>query len=213
MARLTAVVLIVAALVALPACGDDSEDAAADPPAWNHDPGDASGPTGWGSIDESYEQCVSGSEQSPVDIATTVETLLPRLEFNYPPTPLVVENTGHVIEVPMPEESENTLLIGDGAYRLAQYHFHAPSEHTLDGKSFEAEAHLVHESDDGQLAVVGVFLDEGLSERARRCRSSRMPRTRQAKRWRSTEGQSRCELLPRVDPARSSTTTSRTGAH
>ena len=163
MARLTAIVLIVAALVALPACGDDSEDAAADPPAWNHDPGDAIGPTGWGSLDESYEQCVSGSEQSPVDIATTVETLLPRLEFSYPPTPLVVENTGHVIEVPMPEESENTLLIGDGAYRLAQYHFHAPSEHTLDGKSFDAEAHLVHESDDGRLAVVGVFLDEELS--------------------------------------------------
>lgn len=162
MARLTAAVLVAAALVALPACGDDSEDAATDPPAWNHDPGDAIGPSGWGSIDASYEQCLSGTEQSPLDIATTVETVLPRLEFSYRPTPLVVENTGHTIEVPMPEESDNTLLIGDGAYRLTQYHFHAPSEHTLDGKSFDAEAHLVHESHDGRLAVVGVFLDEDL---------------------------------------------------
>ena len=59
----------------------------------------------------------------------------------------------------MPEDSDLTLTIEDDVYRLAQYHFHAPSEHTLDGESFDVEAHLVHEADDGELAVVGVFLD------------------------------------------------------
>lgn len=164
MTRLIVPALIAAALVSLPACGDDSDDSAAEPPAWNHDPEDAVlGPMGWGALDESYDQCLSGTEQSPVDIATTGKAeLLPGLEFSYAPTPLVVENTGHAIEVPMPEESENMLLIGDGAYRLTQYHFHAPSEHTLDGKPFDAEAHLVHENEDGRLAVVGVYLDRQL---------------------------------------------------
>ena len=54
-----------------------------------------------------------------------------------------------------------TLTIGDDAYRLLQFHFHAPSEHTLGGESSDAEVHLVHESDDGELAVVGILLDAG----------------------------------------------------
>jgi carbonic anhydrase len=142
--------------LALAGCGggDDS------PPAWSHDTEDASlGPSAWGEIDESFEQCLTGTGQSPVDIAATVTADLPPLEFDYTATPLVVENTGHVIEVPMPESSGHTLAIDDDEYRLVQYHFHAPSEHTLDGESYDVEAHLVHENDEGQLAVVGVFLD------------------------------------------------------
>jgi carbonic anhydrase len=59
----------------------------------------------------------------------------------------------------MPEGSDQTLAVGEDEYRLDQYHFHAPSEHTLEGESFDAEAHLVHENDDGELTVVGLFLE------------------------------------------------------
>ena len=144
-------------------CADDSadEDATPDAPAWNHDREDTTlGPTEWGDIDESFEQCLTGTGQSPVDIAATVPAALPPLEFAYESTPLVVENTGHVIEVPLPEESDHILTVEDDEYRLVQYHFHAPSEHTLDGRSYDVEAHLVHENAEGELAVVGVFLDE-----------------------------------------------------
>jgi carbonic anhydrase len=149
----------------LAACGDSGPTPSAPAePAWNHDPDDASlGPTAWGSIDPSFEACRTGTSQSPVDIATTVEADLPPLVFDYGATPLVVENTGHTVEVPMSEGSEQTLTIGEDEYRLEQYHFHAPSEHTLDGESFDAEAHLVHVNDDGELAVVGVFLKVGAS--------------------------------------------------
>ena len=46
-------------------------------------------------------------------------------------------------------------------YQLLQFHFHAPSEHTVDGKPFDMEMHLVHESEDGNLAVVGLLIESG----------------------------------------------------
>ena len=118
------------------------------------------GPTSWGVIDESFEACATGDGQSPVDLAGAEIVDLPELMLDYPRAPLVVENTGHVIEVPMPEEGEHTLTIGEDEFRLVQYHFHAPSEHTIDGKAYDAEVHLVHESEDGELAVVGQLLEE-----------------------------------------------------
>ncbi|MBK6427844.1 MAG: carbonic anhydrase family protein [Blastocatellia bacterium] len=36
-----------------------------------------------------------------------------------------------------------------------QFHFHGPSEHTVNGKSFPMEMHLVHVSADKKLAVIG----------------------------------------------------------
>lgn len=147
----------------LVACGGSGPTPSAPvEPAWNHDPDDATlGPTAWGSIDPSFEACQTGTSQSPVYIANTVEADLPPLSFDYEATPLVVENTGHTVEVPMPEGSDQTLTVGEDEYRLDQYHFHVPSEHTLEGESFDAEAHLVHEDGDGELAVVGVFLEVG----------------------------------------------------
>jgi carbonic anhydrase len=150
------------ALVFLAGCGGGSggSGSTAEGPAWNHNPADANaGPRVWGEIDESFEQCRTGKRQSPVDIARTVSADLPELEFSYPPTPFVVKNTGHVVEATMPEASNLTLTIGNDVYRLVQFHFHAPSEHTLDGRRYPAEIHLVHESEQGELAVVGVFVE------------------------------------------------------
>ena len=154
-------IAVLCALVLVGCGGDDADDAAPpDPPAWNHDPDDAElGPGAWGDIDRSFEECRTGFNQSPVDITEPVEADLPRLEFDYPTAPLAVENTGHTIEVAMPEGSDHSLAIGEDAYRLLQYHLHAPSEHSLDGRSFDAEVHLVHESEAGELAVVGIFLE------------------------------------------------------
>ena len=46
-------------------------------------------------------------------------------------------------------------------YNLLQFHFHALSEHTVGGEYYAGEMHLVHQSDDGEYAVVGVLLTEG----------------------------------------------------
>jgi len=44
---------------------------------------------------------------------------------------------------------------------MTQFHFHHPSEHLVDGKSFAMEAHFVHAAEDGGLAVVGVIMAAG----------------------------------------------------
>ena len=46
-------------------------------------------------------------------------------------------------------------------YKVQQFHFHAPSEHTLDGKRSAMEAHFVHAVEGGDLMVIGVFLEGG----------------------------------------------------
>jgi carbonic anhydrase len=129
--------------------------------AWNHDPGSAIGPTHWGTIDPTFATCETGTSQSPVNISGTVKGGGPSLQFRYPDNELVVENTGHVIEVPIPADNGNTLKIGNSIYELLQYHFHAPSEHTLNGQRYDLEAHLVHQNAAGQAAVVGVFMNIG----------------------------------------------------
>ena len=145
-------------VLALAACGGDSDG---EPRAWNHDPADAErGPNAWGELDESFEACANGTAQSPVDIAAPARAELPELEFDYPPTPLVIANTGHTVEVSMPEDGVHTLRLEGEEHRLTQFHFHVPSEHALEGKTYAAEAHLVHDSKDGELAVVAVLLEE-----------------------------------------------------
>jgi carbonic anhydrase len=158
--RLSVTVTLLCALLA--GCGGGSDDTGStvEGPAWNHNPGDATlGPAAWGEIDPSFEQCMSGDRQSPVDIAEPIPADLPKLEFNYPPTPFVVKNTGHVIEASMPAASDLTLTIENAEYRLVSFQFHAPSEHTLDGDSYEAEVQLVHRSADGELVVVAILLE------------------------------------------------------
>ena len=51
--------------------------------------------------------------------------------------------------------------LGDMSYELAQYHFHGPSEHTLEGAHFPMEMHMVHKAEDGSLAVIAVFIGSG----------------------------------------------------
>ena len=46
-------------------------------------------------------------------------------------------------------------------FNLKQFHFHTPSENNINGKSFPLEAHFVHATQDGKLAVIAVMFEEG----------------------------------------------------
>lgn len=46
-------------------------------------------------------------------------------------------------------------------YFLKQFHWHSPSEHTINGRRFALEAHLVHQSPTGSVAVIGVLYKIG----------------------------------------------------
>ncbi len=124
---------------------------------WEYD-GDG-GPAKWGDLAQEFATCKTGKTQSPVDIGGGAATDLKPIEFNYSPGALEVLNNGHTVQVPRLAAGAITL---DGkTYDLQQFHFHAHSEHTLNGKPTEMELHLVHKNMAGELAVVGVLMKEG----------------------------------------------------
>ncbi len=132
----------------------------APPPAhahWSYE--GATGPSHWGSLSPEFALCANGKSQSPIDISSPDSVDLPNLVFHYAPTPVEIVNNGHTVQVNYAPGSYMEL---DGVrYDLAQFHFHAPSEHTIAGKHAQAEMHLVHKSAAGALAVVGVLIEEG----------------------------------------------------
>ena len=117
------------------------------------------GPEHWGEISADYEACASGKAQSPIDIAGAKAEDLANIAFDYKTSKLNILNNGHTVQVNYDPGSSIEL---DGTrYDLAQFHFHAPSEHSIAGKAADAELHLVHKSADGKLAVVGVLIEKG----------------------------------------------------
>ena len=119
------------------------------------------GPDHWGDLQPDFHQCKEGNKQSPVDISNTKAAAhnLSPIKFSYKESGLKIINNGHTIQVNYGQGSSITF---DGkTYDLLQFHFHSPSEHTSNGKAHNMEAHLVHKNQDGELAVVGVFLTKG----------------------------------------------------
>jgi carbonic anhydrase len=117
------------------------------------------GPQVWAQLSPEYFLCAEGKHQSPIDLVNPTPVELPPIPYNYRPTSMNIRNTGHTIEVACPEGS--WIEVDGTRYQLLQFHFHAPSEHTVAGKPFEIEAHFVHKSDEGNLAVVGLLIEKG----------------------------------------------------
>jgi len=72
---------------------------------------------------------------------------------------LTILNNGHTVQVNYDDGS--FIDIEGTRYDLVQFHFHIPSEHTFNGQFSAMEMHLVHESSDGDFAVIGVMINEG----------------------------------------------------
>ena len=117
------------------------------------------GPEHWGELSPEFEACSSGIEQSPIDLDSTADANPADLQFAYQASPLTIVNNGHTIQVNYDEGS--TLQVDGQTYNLLQFHFHNASEHTVDSGATPMEMHLVHSNDAGELAVVGLFLNEG----------------------------------------------------
>jgi carbonic anhydrase len=118
------------------------------------------GPSKWGTLADEWAKCSQGTEQSPVDISKSDEDKrLSDIRFDWRPTPLNIKNNGHTLQVNY--EQGSSIRVNGTTYKLLQFHFHAPSEHTVRGQAEPMEVHMVHVSDDGVLAVVGVRLKEG----------------------------------------------------
>ena len=133
----------------------------------------------WGDL-EGYGLCKTGKEQSPIDItddskdSDTMEIVgynygdfkasAPYSPTNFAWTNNITGNDNTWLETTLDDETVKS-------WEPLQFHFHAPSEHSLDGKLMDAEVHFVHYvkgtngvDTDGKStmelgSVIGVFFD------------------------------------------------------
>ncbi len=125
-----------------------------------------SGPVSWGSLSPEFINCAEGKRQSPIDISerNSINAYWSKqnnLNFFYRNSPLKVVNNSHTIEF-SPKQG-NYLSLGYDFWNLAQFHVHAASEHTINGKQSPLEIHFVHTNvnNDKELLVVGLLVEEG----------------------------------------------------
>ena len=116
------------------------------------------GPVHWAELSLKFSDC-DGMNQSPIDLTGFIEADLEPIRFAYQSGGNEILNNGHTVQVNYAEGS--SIEVDDIRFHLKQFHFHAPSENLIDGKSYPMEAHLVHADGDGNLAVVAVMFIEG----------------------------------------------------
>lgn len=131
------------------------------------------GPDAWTKLKPEYSTC-AGKNQSPINVAGTIDAQLLPVRFSYKPGGTEVVNNGHTIQVNY--EAGNAISMDDMQFELKQFHFHSPSENQINGKSFPLEAHLVHANKDGNLAVVAVMFDLGPANPAVAAAWGQMPK-------------------------------------
>jgi carbonic anhydrase len=124
---------------------------------WSYE-GEA-GPENWGKLDPKFVMCSIGRNQSPIDLARFTDAELAPMKMHYKSAASDIVNNGHTLQINYAPGS--TLVVDGREFELKQFHFHSPSENTLNGKHFPLEGHLVHADKDGNLAVVAVMFSEG----------------------------------------------------
>ena len=167
----------VAASAAIAACGGaESPQVAEEPVAHDEEPHGAvhwgyegaEGPGHWAELSPEFAVCASGREQSPIDLADASEVTGVQFErvigelivdFDQRSEILDLIDNGHTIQVT--PDADVGLLIQGVRFGLAQFHFHSPSEHAIEGVRYPLEAHFVMSNAAGELAVLGVLYEEG----------------------------------------------------
>jgi len=126
---------------------------------WSY--GGYTNPTEWGELGSKYRACKTGNKQSPINIREfdTSRGGRGNVQFNYDPSNLEVINNGKTVKVNY--DSGSSVTIDGKTYELKQFHFHTPSEHRINDDLSAMEMHLVHQSDDGQYAVVALMIEPG----------------------------------------------------
>lgn len=125
------------------------------------------GPASWSSLSPEFASCKVGHSQSPIDIVrkqVESDKSLELIDFAYSSTPLAIFNNGHTVQVA--DHSASAINAAGQTWKLLQFHFHSPSEHSFDGKLMDLELHLVHQNERGELAVVGLLFQKGKENKA-----------------------------------------------
>ncbi|WP_051999980.1 carbonic anhydrase [Caenispirillum salinarum] len=133
---------------------------AAEAGGWSY--GGATGPTAWGTLDPAWRTCTAGERQSPVDLSGATPSMMATPDIDWPAMPLVIANTGNTIAVEATAYATMGLGLEGARYRMTGFHFHHPSEHTVEGRGFPLEIHFMHEDElGGGFAIAAVFVRSG----------------------------------------------------
>jgi len=137
--------------------------------------GGATGPAHWGELDASWATCKAGNSsamvdkntahQSPINFAGDAKLITLVLSGADKGLDFSRKNNGHTIQLDEKDASGViTIELKNITYTLAQFHFHAGSEHTDHGQQSVMEVHFVFANNEKQTpryAVVGLFIDQG----------------------------------------------------
>ncbi|WP_163652145.1 carbonic anhydrase family protein [Listeria sp. PSOL-1] len=118
------------------------------------------GPENWGHICSDYKIASTGERQSPINIKKQdIKKLTGQnIITHYHEMPYEVkriENSVHLF----PLEKTQSLVYNDTTYILQAFHAHIPSEHLLNNTTFPIEWHFVHQNEQGEMLVLGVFME------------------------------------------------------
>src|SRR5947209_16869860 len=117
-------------------------------------------PEHWADLSPCYYECGEGGEQSPIDVVNPRQQTLTAVDFSGYGTlsGLEARHNGHTIRIDIPRPKAEPPLASlklDGVtYRLDQFHFHTPSEHTIRGNHRPIEMHFVNVSPGGRVVAV-----------------------------------------------------------
>ncbi|XP_066353741.1 bifunctional monodehydroascorbate reductase and carbonic anhydrase nectarin-3-like [Miscanthus floridulus] len=121
------------------------------------------GPENWGKIKAEWANCSVGRMQSPIDLSDECAKLVQCLGYlitSYRPAEATIVNTGHYVMVSFNGDA-GSLVINGTTYNLKQLHWHTPSEHTIAGRRYDLELHLVHQTSANKTAVIGILYEIG----------------------------------------------------
>lgn len=126
---------------------------------WSYE-GDT-GPSHWASLRPEFSLCATGKRQSPINIdeMTTLRGPAEPIRFDYSASNASVVNNGHTIQVDV--LGNNSISLRGSVFRLQHLRFHHPGEIRVNQRGFAMAAHLVHRSDEGQLAVLALLMEPG----------------------------------------------------
>ncbi|KAL8039739.1 hypothetical protein ABFX02_10G055800 [Erythranthe guttata] len=122
------------------------------------------GPEKWSSLSTKYLLCKNGKLQSPINIlkgkVVLNNRMKPLIKSSYDSSNVTLINDKFTVALHYPKYSGGIIVDGK-MYNLKQMHWHAPSEHRINGRQYAAELHQVHVSEDGNVSVVALLFKYG----------------------------------------------------
>lgn len=122
------------------------------------------GEENWHKLHEECIVCKEGLSQSPIDLNKQFmqyDSKLPKMDIEFNLTKYkVLHNRNNIVIRPVNDEY---ITFNDEVLDMLQFHFHVPSEHTLDGENLPMEMHLVF-ANSKHVMVVGIFGEQCADE-------------------------------------------------